>query len=548
MTRATAPCIPANDPAGPSLERRAVHRDADVALYEMALELSSDGIVFVDQRGVLTYRNGRARELLGVEVGEHLSSAIDGFDREAPQRMGVLVARRSGAPILLRRPGCGVIEASGIDGAWPFVVSPLPCGSADALVGFATRDSESGLFNRDAFEEIAASRETAGGPVMVIALGIDRYGVLSASNRFARDFAGRLRGVVPPGASCARLDGGVFAVLLPEGEHAIAGLEAIHRALSHPLVVSERPMPISVSMGVARRDGDSACREIGVSRAAEIALRDVQGDGGGRIRVCTEELLDRAREEEMLERDMSMAILDDQITVHYQPKVSCSDRRVVGFEALARWNHPRLGMVSPSRFIPLAERNGMISEIGRRVFAEVCRQIAAWRADGLTPCPVSVNVSPTQLLTRGIADIMAPLRSFDVPYELIEVEITESAMMDALQPMGGVLDALRAARVRVAIDDFGTGHSSLANLRKLPVDTLKIDRSFVIDIERSREARDIASTVVAMAKALHLDVVAEGVETEAQARFLADQGVRVMQGYLFSPAVPAVDAARWMAG
>lgn len=510
--------------------------------FEQALELSSEGVLFLDIQGRVIYSNPRASQLLDVEMGDLLADVVDGFDPAACVRRQIVKTKHGGEDVILRQS----IEKINY---FPrsIIVAPLPHTSADHLVAFATRDPDTGFLNRDAFEETLARR---GGPsqrATVIVVAID-YGRSTGNDTgFARDLAHRLRSALPSGAVCGRLGGGLFAALLPDGCEPQIVADALHHSLGRPFIVAGNPRPISMSIGVSGGLGPFG-DGIENLRAAEIAARAAQADGGGQVRCCTSRLIDRAREEAELESSLYQAIQDGQMRVFYQPKVSWPERRIIGFEALVRWRHPRLGLVGPDRFIPMAERNGVISHLGRWVTGEVCRQLAEWRAAGLPLCPVAVNVSPNQLLCDGVAGLLLPLAQQEIPSTLVEFEITESVMMDTLREMEPILAELRAADARLAIDDFGTGHSSLGNLRKLPVDALKIDRSFVIDIERSKEARDIVATVVAMARALRLDVIAEGVETEFQADFLAEHGVRLMQGYLFSPPEAADVVTDWLRG
>ncbi len=201
-------------------------------------------------------------------------------------------------------------------------------------------------------------------------------------------------------------------------------------------------------------------------------------------------------------------------------------------------------MISPGFFVAVAEQSNLIIDLGRWVLREACRQQAEWRAEGRKLVPVAVNVSPQQLLSQPISILLLPLAEFGIELDLLEIEITESAMMDRLPSATTVIESLRQSGLHISIDDFGTGHSSLGNLRRLPIDVLKIDRSFVEDIDRSQEAYDIVATIVAMAKTMSLNLVAEGVETKEQADLLQAHGVDVMQGYLFHKPMSGEAAGR----
>ena len=365
-----------------------------------------------------------------------------------------------------------------------------------------------------------------------------------------RAFSGRLRSVAPTGSRVARLYGAQFALVMPvsgSSHHAQceALAAAIHSGLREPLVLDACKRLVAVSIGYAGWPVDAMDR-FELATAMEAAGHAARAEGETRTRAFEPAMIQDARDQVEMENDLREAVAEGQFLLHYQPKVDWPSRNLVGLEALVRWIHPVKGMIPPDHFIPLAERSGLIVPIGQWVLEQACRQIAAWRAQGFDPPPVAVNVSPVQLLHQPLADLLAPIARWSTPRHLIEIEITETAMMDLLRSSVGLLADLRASGVKVAIDDFGTGHSSLGNLRRLPINVFKIDKSFVEDTSSSREARDIVTTIIAMARALSLEVVAEGVETEDQACFLRAQGAQIMQGYLFSRPLPAEAVTEWL--
>jgi EAL domain-containing protein (putative c-di-GMP-specific phosphodiesterase class I) len=239
------------------------------------------------------------------------------------------------------------------------------------------------------------------------------------------------------------------------------------------------------------------------------------------------------------ERALRQALEDEQFLVHYQPLFDVATGRVAGAEALVRWQHPERGLVPPMEFVPVAEETGQIDAIGAFVLAEACAEASRWAAAG-TPLTMSVNVAVGQLRDPGfVAAVRRALGVAGLPPSQLCLEVTESAMMRATGAESKALEALRELGVRLAIDDFGTGYSSLAYLHQLPVDELKIDRSFVNRMDTGNRDAHLVEAIMGMARALKLDVVAEGVETPDQLEFLADLGCQQAQGYLFSPPVPA---------
>jgi EAL domain-containing protein (putative c-di-GMP-specific phosphodiesterase class I) len=241
-----------------------------------------------------------------------------------------------------------------------------------------------------------------------------------------------------------------------------------------------------------------------------------------------------------LESDLRRAIERDEIQVHYQPRVDMQSGQPTGFEALARWHHPELGMIAPGEFVPLAEESGLIVALGDLVLRRACLQARHWAESGMDNFRVSVNLSPLQFKNQSIFEtIRGILEETGLSPGFLELEITESTLMENEQMAAEALHALKGIGITVSLDDFGTGYSSLSYLKRFPVDTVKIDRSFVRDITRDADDAAIVAAIISMAKALDLQIVAEGVETENQRVFLSERGCHEIQGFLVSPAVPA---------
>ena len=241
----------------------------------------------------------------------------------------------------------------------------------------------------------------------------------------------------------------------------------------------------------------------------------------------------------MLENALRSALLKSEFEIYYQPKIDMRSGRIVGAEALLRWHHPTRGLVMPGEFVALAEEAGLMHEIGNWVLDRAFAQVCSWQRMGYDKMRLAINLAAAQFRTTNLIERIKELLGREkCSPECIEIEITETGMLRDPDGVGKILRALRELGLRVAIDDFGTGYSSLSHLKKFPIDTLKIDKTFVSDILHDREDAAIVSAVIAMARALDLEVIAEGVETEAQRALLAGQGCDAYQGYLFSAAIP----------
>ncbi|MFO1427546.1 MAG: EAL domain-containing protein [Steroidobacteraceae bacterium] len=365
-------------------------------------------------------------------------------------------------------------------------------------------------------------------------------------DEFLRAIADRLRHIVAREDLVARISGDEFVVVSmardPRSFESMA--RRINEHLRQPLTLGSREYAVSVSMGVAvyPRDGAAAPELL---RSADIALYQAKERGRDNFQFFAQEMNERVNERMQLERALRAALADGQIRVHYQPVVDLRTERLAGLEALARWHHHEFGDVPPAQFIPVAEEAGLIVELGDAVLRQVCRQLAQWSRDDLPVVPVAVNVSAQQLQRTDIRErVLGMCRDAGVRPSLLQIELTESTVMREIDRQIGALEGLRAAGVRVSIDDFGTGYSSLSYLKHLPIDHLKIDRSFVRDMVVDSNDAAIVSAIVSMARSLRLETIAEGVETSQHAVRLASLGCDLAQGYYFSGPLPAEECSR----
>ena len=345
------------------------------------------------------------------------------------------------------------------------------------------------------------------------------------------------RDSLPP----ARISGNGFAVLLPDLPDLDAADVAARRvlaALAEPFLVDGQQMHVTASIGLAGFPADGQDVET-LLRHAEMAMYQAKEGGRNTYEFFSAELNARALERLAMETQLRKALERDQFVLYYQPKVEIATRRIVGAEALLRWKHPDLGMVSPVRFIPIAEETGLIVDIGDWVLDAALRQSRAWTAQGLPPISISVNVSGMQFRQGHVVEsVRRALQSTGADPGTVVLELTESLLMEGAEQNVEMLAALKALGVTLSMDDFGTGYSSLTYLNRFPIDELKVDRAFVSGVPGNRDSVAIVTAVLAMAKALELKTVAEGVETEEQLRFLATLGCDVYQGYYCSRPVP----------
>ncbi|HEY8857656.1 MAG TPA: GGDEF domain-containing phosphodiesterase, partial [Rugosibacter sp.] len=349
----------------------------------------------------------------------------------------------------------------------------------------------------------------------------------------------------------ARLGADHFAVVLPEIRQegdVTRLLEKMMKAfLDYPFHLNDAVFRISIKVGGAVFPDDGADAET-LFRHAEAALKKARASGE-RYLFYTSTMTAAMAGKLTLENQLRQALDNEEFVLHYQPKVNLASGKITSAEALIRWNDPRTGLVSPGHFIPILEETGLIYDVGRWALRQAIADYLCWRAAGLPTVRIAVNVSPLQLRHRGFIDEISQVVGIDAQAAAgLELEITESLIMEDIKHNIASLQAIRAMGVSIAIDDFGTGFSSLSYLAKLPVDTLKIDRSFVIGMTAEPEGLALVSTIINLAHALKLKVVAEGVETEEQSRLLRLLNCDEMQGYLFSKPVPGeVFEARYLA-
>ncbi|MDD3528547.1 MAG: EAL domain-containing protein [Gallionellaceae bacterium] len=408
----------------------------------------------------------------------------------------------------------------------------------DALTGLPNR-----LHLRIAIEQAMVACRRSGGEVAVIFIDLDRFKLINDSlghsigDGLLVEVAGRLKDSVRASDLVSRLGGDEFVVMLSArdaGRTAANVAKKILERLSQPYRVEGHLLHSTPSLGISLypQDGDSV---EALMKCADTAMYHAKEAGRRQFHFYAESMNRRTRAQLDLENSLHQALAHGELHLQYQPQADITGGRLVGAEALVRWQHPVRGLVPPAEFIPLAEESGLILIIDHWVLTEASRQIAAWRASGLPDVTVAVNLSPRQFIREGLVDtIDGIVAAAGIAPAALEFEITENTMMERAEQAAAVLKALSARGFGIAVDDFGTGYSSLSYLKRLPVSKLKIDRSFVTDIPTDANDVAIATAIIQMAASLGLKVVAEGVETEAQRAFLQAHGCDMMQGYLYS--------------
>jgi diguanylate cyclase (GGDEF)-like protein len=427
----------------------------------------------------------------------------------------------------------------------------------------ATHDALTGLPNRRAFVQAATKAVAAWTPVndrtsWILSIDFDyfkevndRYGH-QAGDEFLVAAAQRLHGATPLGNLVARVGGDEFAVLVhhydPDSAHAVSVGEAICEAFAEPIRIKGVEHRLAASIGIVAVDALHETVD-SILRDADIAMYRAKEEGGDRVIVFDDvlraEIVDRAE----LASDLRDALARNTgVRVVFQPIIALDDRTCHGFEALVRWKHPVRGDIDASYLVDIAQEARLIDQLGRRVVHEVCRHLSEWRADGLAieNMAVHFNVSPMEAAHAGTyASIAEAMETWNIPPQSLVIEMTETASVESIETAGRFLGNLHAMGVRVCLDDFGTGYSSLRHLNDFQVDAIKIDRSFVISAANDPAKIPIVAGIIALARGLNADVIAEGIETPEQREMIADLGCRLVQGYLFGRPMPADDAFRF---
>ena len=445
---------------------------------------------------------------------------------------------------------CGVIETSR-DITGHLSVQQMLKEQKASLEHLAHHDILTGLPNRMLFlnrlDQSVRRAHRTGEKLAVLFIDLDQFKQINDSMGHAlgdavlKHVSRRLQACTREDDTLARLGGDEFTVIMESLhllQHATVLAQKMLRALQAPITVEGHEFYITVSIGISLYPQDGNDAEI-LLRNADTAMYKAKDEGRNSVQFYTEAMTERAFERILMETHLHRAVENEQLVIYYQPQVNLGTGNLIGMEALVRWQHPEMGLVSPAKFIPLAEDTGLITSLGEWVFRAACTRISEWYEAGLNPGRIAINVTGKQLQNEAfLTMVQGVLHETGCRPEWLELEITENFIMKQQECSIGVLRKLRDLGIELAIDDFGTGYSSLAHLKQLPVSKLKIDGSFVRDIPKDANDKGIARAVIALGKSLGLRVIAEGVETGEQKTFLSREGCDEGQGYFYGHPMP----------
>jgi diguanylate cyclase (GGDEF)-like protein/PAS domain S-box-containing protein len=553
------------------------HRGRSEARFRALLEHSSDLIAVLDRSGLIVYQSPAIEQVLGYAVEDVLSTHFDLLVRPGDRARLMQVVEGADAA----NGGSGMVECSlrRRTGEWlQFEIQHtnllddervqgivLNCRDIserkiyeDQLAHQAFHDPVTGLANRALFSDRvshALARSTREGSMVgVIFIDLDDFKTINDSLGHAsgdavlQEVAHRLRGAVRPTDTVARFGGDEFAVLVEEverGQEAVDVAERVLDGLNAPIDLGEKELYVGASLGVCiTSDGHTDADDL--LRNADVAMYMAKREDKGKYRIFEPDMHREVVERLEMRADLQRALETGQLEVHYQPVIRLSGSTVYGFEALLRWHHPTRGTIPPANFIPLAEDTGLIVPIGRWTLNQACAQAALLRTEfDDQPFTISVNLSVKQLQSDTIVDdVRDALERSELEPATLVLEITESVLMADMEVAVDRLHALKALGIRLAMDDFGTGYSSLSYLSQLPVDILKMDRSFLTS---SSAVSALPATIVKIGESLNLEVVAEGIEQPAQASILRELGCGLGQGFLYARAMGPRDLQDYLA-
>ena len=554
-----------------------MHNEKSLRLRERIIEISANAIMLCSAEApdyLIEYVNPAFVRITGFSAADVVGRSLESLEGNGQDQLNMeeiraaLRERREGHALLrnYRKDGSGywnelfvapVQDEQGLISH--FVVAQYDISTLvqyeaelefqahhDALTGLANRH----LLRKKINEAINAAR-LSGLELWVVFVDLDRFKFVNdtlgheAGDGLLRTLASRLRSTTQEADTVARLGGDEFVLLLPNQQDTQAGqagtvvLQSIMDSIAEPLVLQEHEFFLTCSMGIAVFPGDGETAE-SLIKHADIAMYRAKEMGRNNFQFYTPTMIARTLDRLSIEADLRHALTRNEFVLHYQPQIDLKSGLIVGMEALLRWQHPVHGPIAPGRFIALAEEMGLIVPIGAWALRAACIQTRQWQLAGFDQLRVAVNLSARQFTQKGLAQVIAGvLDETGLAPGFLELELTESMVMNDVESAVLILRSLKELGVHIAIDDFGTGYSSLSYLRRFPLDVLKIDQSFVCDLATNADAAAIVVAVISLAHSLRLQVIAEGVETIDQIRFLRSYGCDQMQGYYFSRPVAA---------
>ena len=540
------------------------------ALLRAVLDSMSHGLIVLGVNDELIFANDRYVEMFGISSrnspGTHISDLLSGsiLEKEA----SAVEQYKS----YLTMEGCGTQSLLQLENGrtYSVVVKPVPeigrvathedvterCRSEQQIAHMAHHDPLTDLPNRILFRERLVhelKRVRRGEIIAVLALDLDYFKTINDTlghpigDELLKLVADRLRSCTREPDTVARLGGDEFAIIMTQlhtSTDVTVLARRIRESVNKPFHVAGHQIVTDISIGISVAPDDGTEPDV-LLKNADMALYGAKGDGRGSWRFFEAEMDTNMRARRDLEMSLRSALVNDEFKLHYQPLVTISNNEISGFEALIRWNRSGNRLVSPADFIPVAEETGLIVPIGEWVLRSACKEAAKWPSH----IKVAVNISPAQLSNRNIvAAVSSALEAAELPAHRLQLEITETVLLQNTFSTLATLHKLRELGVQIALDDFGTGYSSLSYLRSFPFDKIKIDRSFIKDLGVGEEPYAIVNAVAGLANGLKIVSTAEGVETEKQLEILQTIGCTEIQGFLFSRPLPAEDVYGFLLG
>ena len=553
-------------------------------LHRYIVDTSPDIIYILDQDGYFTFINERIESLLGFSkedvIGKHYSFLIHHDDMQQAKyvfnerRIGKRATKNIELRLKCKDNGSSrhfanrtlQIELSAMGmysgnreqnsdftGTYGVARDVTERKIAEETINFqAYHDLLTKLPNRallrDRLSLAISQAKRDGESLAVMFLDLDRFKNINDSlghmvgDELLQQVSVRLKECIRAGDTLARFGGDEFTLMLPNLHHgredASRLADKIIGTLKQPFIIEGHELYVSASIGIALYPQDGTHIN-GLIEHADVAMYHVKGQGKNGYQFYSNEMNEPYIENLSLDTGIHKALDNDEFKLVYQPQINLSSGEIIGVEALLRWQHPEHGTISPADFIPFAEESGLIVDIGKWVIKAACAELNHWRMDGLPEIRMSINISARQLIEDDIVnDILDTIKGYNIPGQNIELEITENAIMDDMDSVIRKLKELTSHGIAIAIDDFGTGYSSLSYLHKLPIQTLKIDRTFIKESRINKGDNTIINTIVAMARGLNLNVIAEGVETQAQLDYLREIECNEAQGFLFGKPLP----------
>jgi diguanylate cyclase (GGDEF)-like protein/PAS domain S-box-containing protein len=551
---------------------------ADLGMHTIALGAIANGVFITDTKGAICWANAALESMSGYTRQELLSCSASVLKSGAHDedfyagmwtrvtsgeswRGRIVNRRKDGSEYTVDQIITPVCDATGRLSRFVAIQEDVSerLKAEDKLVRLTDYDALTGLPNRRVFMDrlrsamVRADRSGAMTAVMVV----DVNNFRSVNNTLGHDLGDALLVSVVERISThlrttdtlSRLNGDVFGILLEGVTDMAAASRSVNAMLDRfrePITVRGHVIDVTSSIGIAAYSKDDT-EPSSLVRHAEVAMYKAKAERGNAFRYFDHKMDTEIRRRVSLEADLRNAVDGDQLWLAYQPQIDLVSGRVVGAEALLRWNHPQHGLISPGEFIPIAETSGLILPIGDWIIQEICRQAQIWLTLGLPPLKLGFNVSGVQFRQRDLVNqVLDGLSGAGLPVDAVDIEITETVAMERSSMVQKNVDQLTLAGVSISLDDFGTGYSSLSNLQAFPVNRLKVDASFVMGIGKNRDDERIVEAVIRLGQSMSLAIVAEGVETREQLQFLKDLSCDEIQGYLISKPLPSTEFRRFV--